>query len=118
MIVVVAPGLRRALCASSPAVIGPSWSRMSRQRYAVPCTPRKSAIAASSIWFAVWAARTDAMNVRISSSLECFDTRTTSVLEPFELQTITHGGKREGDRSIQPGEDVQGRRPRAERPRL
>src|SRR5262245_51946916 len=32
------------------------------------------------------------MNSRISSSLECFDSRITSVIETFELQTITHGG--------------------------
>src|SRR5262245_22367555 len=32
------------------------------------------------------------MNSRISSSLECFDSRITSVIETFELQTIRAGG--------------------------
>src|SRR5262245_15401856 len=75
---------------------------MSRQRKAVPSMPRYSADAASSISVAVWDARTAAMNSPISSSLELFDKRITSVIEPFAIRTIPRfrgtGLKKKGER--------------------
>src|SRR5262249_30219250 len=60
--------------------------------------PRKSATAASSISVALWEARTAAMNSAISSALESFDKRISSVLERFGDQRIARnpGGRMNG----------------------